>query len=70
MKDKEKNNFIQVENYIIRVSEISFIKKTRKKGKYLHIYTDNFSRNVYYENYTKRDKDFKRILKELKGEIK
>lgn len=61
--------FIQVDNYIIRVSVISFIKKARIKGEYyIHIETDKFSISVYYENYTKRDKDFKRIFKEINGE--
>lgn len=61
--------FIQVDNYIIRVSVISFIKKARIKGDYyIHIEADNFNIKVYYENYTKRDKDFKRILKELNVE--
>lgn len=61
--------FIQIENYIIRVNVISFIKKACIKGEYyIHIETDNFNIKVYYENYTKRDKDFKRILKELNVE--
>lgn len=65
------NNFIQVGNYIIRVSEIVFIKKIRIKGEYyIHIEIDNGNIRFYYENYTQRDKDFKRILKELKGKEK
>lgn len=61
--------FIQIDNYIIRVDIISFIKKARKgELYYIHIETVNFNIKVYYENYTKRDKAFKRILKELNGE--
>lgn len=64
MTNKE---FIQIDNYIINVSAISFIKKYRdKKGDYyISVYTKEFNIKVYYDNYTERDKDFKRILKEL-----
>lgn len=61
--------FIQINNYIIRKSEIVFIKTTRIKGEYyIHIEMDNLNIKMYYEDYTKRDKDFKRILKELNNE--
>lgn len=63
--------FIQINNYIIKVNEILFIKKIRIKGEYyIHIQLENFHIKFYYENYTQRDKDFKRISKELNAEWK
>lgn len=61
------SKFIKVDNYIIKVSGIEFIKTYRdKKGNYyIGFYTEDHTISIYYENYTKRDKDFKRIFKEI-----
>lgn len=69
MTSKERNNFIQVGNYIIRVSEISFIKKGFNQGNYyLYIYTEKSNIDILCIDYDEREKYFKHVLKELNGE--